>query len=148
MAGRFALDVSAWVKKAKGNGRLVVKKVVLDLGTSVVLKTPVGDPENWKHPAPAGYVGGRARGSWQYEKGAPAQQEPGTIDQSGQVAIARVAAGVQSGDAADQHFITSNVPYMRRLEYDAWSRQAPDGMVRLTVEEFRTHLGQAVRELP
>lgn len=148
MAGRFTLDLSRFVAKAKGNARLAIKKVVIDAGTSIVEKTPVGDPDTWARPAPAGYVGGRARGSWQYAKGAPAEGEPETIDESGAVAIGRVVAGVSTGDAADTHYITSNVPYMRPLEYEGHSKQAPDGMVRKTIEEFQESVDRAVRELP
>lgn len=148
MAGKFSLDLSKFVQKAKGNARAVVRKVVLDAGTSIVMKTPVGDPANWATPAPEGYVGGRARGSWQYAQGGPSTVEPGTVDKSGQVAIQRIAAGVSSGDAAEQHFITSTVPYIRRLEYEAWSKQAPEGMVRLTVEEYGRFVDNAVKELP
>jgi hypothetical protein len=148
MAGSFTLDLSRFVKKAGGNARLVVKKVVLDVGSSIVLKTPVGDPSTWKHPAPAGYVGGRARGSWQYQKGAPLEQETGTIDPSGSGSIGRIAAGVAEGDAATEHYITSTVPYMRRLEYEGWSKQAPDGMVRKTIGEFQHFVDNVARDLP
>lgn len=148
MAGRFSLDLSRWIGKAGRNGRTVVKKVVLDLGSSIVVKTPVGDPDTWAGPAPAGYVGGRARGSWQYQKGAPAEGEPGGVDPGGGSSISRIAAGVAIGDAATVHYITSNVPYMRELEYEGRSKQAPEGMVRLSVTEFQSHIDRACRELP
>lgn len=148
MAGKFTLDLSKFVNKAKGNARQVVRKVVLDVGSSIVLKTPVGDPDTWKMPAPAGYVGGRARGSWQYAQGAPLAEEPGGTDAGGGESIQRVAAGVDGGDPLTQHFITSNVPYMRRLEYEGWSGQAPDGMVRKTIEEYQQFVDNAVRSLP
>lgn len=147
MAGRFSLDLSRFVQHARGNARQVVKKVVLDLGASIVMKTPVGDPDTWQSPAPAGYVGGRARGSWQYQKGTPAEGEPGGVDPGGGSSIGRIAAGVATGDAADVHYITSNVPYMRELEYEGKSKQAPEGMVRVTVVEFQQHVDRAVRTL-
>ena len=151
MAGQFTLDLTRFARKvggAGGNARLVVKKVVLDVSSSIVLKTPVGDPSTWQHPAPPGYVGGRARGSWQYAQGAPLAVEPGGIDPSGQGPIGRVRAGVEVGDAATEHFVTSTVPYMRRLEYDGWSQQAPNGMVRMTIEEFQRFVNNATRNLP
>lgn len=150
MAGKFSLDLSRFVARARGNSRAVVRKVVLDLGTSIITRTPVGDPTEWAPgtPVPPGYVGGRARGSWQYAKGAPLSQEPGGVDASGGASISRVAGGVQQGDPLTTHYITSNVPYMRRLEYDGWSRQAPEGMVRKTIIEFQQHVDAAVRSLP
>lgn len=151
MHSGFSLDLTRFIQKVggqRGVARQVVKKVVLDVGASIVMKTPVGDPNNWQMPAPPGYVGGRARGSWQYAQGAPLEREPGGVDASGQRPINRVRAGVEGGDAATEHFITSNVPYMRRLEYDGWSHQAPQGMVRLTIEEYQRFVDNAVRSLP
>jgi hypothetical protein len=33
-------------------------------------------------------------------------------------------------------YLTNNVPYIQKLEYDAHSRQAPNGMVRISVALF------------
>lgn len=153
---QFTLDLRRFAQLAGGNARAVIKKVVIDLGTEIVIKTPVGDPNEWASPAPAGYVGGRARGSWQYAKGAPASGDVDTIDPtepqrgnpSANVSSRRVAVGALTGDPIDVHYITSNLPYMRRLEYEGWSRQAPDGMVRKSIAEFQAIVDQATRELP
>lgn len=149
--GKFSVDLQKFIERAGRNSRLVVKKVTLDLGTSITMKTPVGDPDTWAPgtPVPAGYVGGRARGSWQYAKDNPAPGDPETIDGSGALSIGRVASGVNTGDPlASVHYITSNVPYIRPLEYEGHSKQAPDGMVRKSVAEFQAHVERAVRELP
>jgi hypothetical protein len=142
----FALDLSRFVARAKGNAAAIVANVVLKVGEGIVMRTPVGDPTTWKHPerAPAGYVGGRARGSWQYGYNAPAAAEPGTIDSSGAVALGRITAGVSANQAPGVHYVTSSVPYMRPLEYEAHSKQAPEGMVRVTVAEFRTYVDRAL----
>jgi hypothetical protein len=159
-SGSFAVDLSRLVKKAQGNIRFVVKKIVIDAGESVIAKTPVGDPTTWKHPAPPGYVGGRARGSWQYGFNAPTTSDPGTVDGKGgkaeasesavhgQAAQVRVAVGAEANTAPGVHYITSTLPYMRRLEYEAWSQQAPAGMVRQTVLEFKQYVDQAVAAVP
>jgi hypothetical protein len=152
MARPFTLDLSKFVQRARGNVDAVIKKVVLDVGTAIIERTPVGDPDTWKAPAPAGYVGGRARGSWMYGNGTSPAADPGTIDgkppQMGQASFDRVVAGVAANEPASQHFITSTVPYMRRLEYDGWSPQAPAGMVRITVEEYQKFVDEACRGLP
>lgn len=146
--GSFSLDISAFVAKAKGNQRQVVQKVFLDVANAVVARTPVGDPDTWARPAPKGYVGGRARGSWQYGYNSPTESEPGTIDGSGGAATQRLEAGVRAHDALGVHYITSTVPYMRRLEYEAWSGQAPEGMVRVTIAEYQRYVDDAVKGLP
>lgn len=146
--GAFSLNISKFCQKAKANPRTVTRKVVLDVGTGVVNKTPVGDPSTWKNPAPAGYVGGRARGSWQYAQGGPVTVEPGTVDGSGQASLNRIRAGIAGGDPATTHYITSSVPYIRELEYEpTHSPQAPNGMVRVTIEEWRRYLEKAIKEL-
>ncbi len=146
----FTLDLSRMCAHANGNIGALCRKVVVDLGEGIVGDTPVGDPTTWKHPerAPAGYVGGRARGSWQYGYNAPNAADPGTIDASGQAANMRIAAGVAANQAPGVHYITSTVPYMRRLEYEAWSSQAPAGMVRKNIVDFQNHVAAAIAALP
>lgn len=138
-AKNFTVDITNWAAKAGGNIRAVVSKTVIDLGEEIVERTPVGDPDKWAHPerAPAGYVGGRARGSWQYGFNAPPSGDPGTIDSSGDLANARIRAGVAANQVPGVHYITSVLPYMRPLEYEAHSKQAPEGMVRKTIMEFQ-----------
>lgn len=145
MAGSFTLDISRFIARAGRNRDLVVRKIVLDVGTAIVMRTPVGDPDTWvSRSAPPGYVGGRARGSWQYGFSAPKAGE-GPIDGSGQGPINRIQAGVSANPAAGVHYLTSTVPYMRRLEYESWSRQAPEGMVRLTILEYQRFVDEAAR---
>lgn len=144
----FSTDISKFCRKTKKGPRFVVKKVLLDLGTSVTIKTPVGDPTTWANPAPAGYVGGRARGGWQFAESVPETKEPGGEDMTGAATIGRISAGVAAVDGAGNYYITNSVPYIRRLEYEGWSSQAPEGMVRVTVEEFRRFIAKAVQELP
>ena len=56
----FAEDIAKFAAKCNGNADLVVRKVVLDIGRSLVEKTPVGNPDLWQNPdnKPEGYVGG------------------------------------------------------------------------------------------
>ena len=42
-------------------------------------------------------------------------------------------------------WINNNLPYARRLEYGWSQRQAPLGMVRLTIMEAKSHLAQTMR---
>lgn len=141
---RFFVDLTAFVEKAKGNMDLVVRKVVLDLGTKVVERSPVGDPSKWASPAPKGYIGGRFRGNWQYGLNERPRGTFMTIDRSGKVSIGRMAAGLPKEAAGHVHFITNNLPYAMRLE-TGWSKQAPGGMVALAVREFQNVVSAAAR---
>lgn len=144
----FAADLSAFASKTKGNMDKVVRKVVLDVGTSVVMKSPVGDGDFWVHPPPPGYVGGRFRGNWQYAFGSIPKGEKDSIDPTGGVSINRVSSGLASiPSAVGIHYVANNLPYAKRLE-EGWShRQAPQGMVMLTVVEYQSYIKKAVSKL-
>ena len=62
--GSFALDVARFAAQVPEREKQVIDKVCIDLLTSIVLRTPVGNPSLWKNPPPKGYVGGRLRGNW------------------------------------------------------------------------------------
>lgn len=141
----FSLDITNWVKKAKGNADKVVKKVIIDLGTSVIMKNPVGDPDLWASPAPAGYVGGRSRANWQYGNGVMPSGTIDAEDQTGQKTIAALIGKVSLSDGASVHWIANSLPYIVRLE-NGWSKQAPAGMVGLTVTEFQQIVKRAANE--
>jgi hypothetical protein len=83
--------------------------------------TPVGNPSLWQRPAPKGYVGGYARQAWVAAlNGLPGPGAAGA-------APVEVALQVKIGTT----FTMANyAPYIRRLEFDSWSSQAPDGFVR------------------
>lgn len=53
--GTFAIDVAKWCEKAKENADTVLRGVVVELLTRVVLRTPVGNPDLWKANAGAVY---------------------------------------------------------------------------------------------
>ena len=144
----FAADLSAFAEKAKGNMDKVVRKVVLDVGTSVVEKSPVGDADFWQSKPPPGYAGGRFRGNWQYTFNAIPKGELDTIDPSGSISIGRISKGLGGqANVAGIHYVSNNLPYAQRLE-EGWSyRQAPQGMVMLTVVEFQSLFKKAAAKL-
>lgn len=142
----FTADISKWVAKAKGNADKVVRKVVIDMGSSIIMKTPVGDPDYWQSPPPKGYVGGRARANWQYGNGAMPGGAIDNVDPSGGATIGKIVAGVSTSPSASVHWIANSLPYINRLE-DGYSRQAPAGMLKLTVEEFKQTVERAARSV-
>lgn len=94
-----------------------------------------------------GYVGGRFRGNWQLSFGEPASQEIDRIDANGSATISAASAALATFTAGPSIYLVNNLPYAHRLEYEAWSSQAPAGMVRITVEEFNqvvTEVAQAL----
>jgi len=142
----FALDISKFAKKAGDNADQVVRKVVIELGTSIIMRTPVGDASYWKSKPPAGYVGGHSRANWSHSVGALDTKEIEGVDPSGNATINNLSTSVpiQAGDKV--HYIQNSLPYIQPLE-DGWSRQAPNGMVGLAVIEFQSFINKAVGEL-
>jgi len=52
----FALDLSKAIEKAKEQQELISKRLMIDLFTSVILKSPVGNKETWKANSSAMYM--------------------------------------------------------------------------------------------
>ncbi len=141
----FVADISRFVKKANGNVDQVVRGIVIELGTRIIKRNPVGDAKYWKtaYP-PKGYVGGRSRANWQYGFNHRPQGVLQVEDKSGAATIASLVTGVMGSQAAGVHWIANNVDYIKPLE-EGWSRQAPAGMVHVTVLEFDAVVRKAVR---
>ena len=144
----FALDIQKFAKKCVTRSDLVVRKVVLDIGRSLVEKTPVGNPDLWQNPdnKPEGYVGGHARANWSHSIGALVNQEFKEIDATGGASIDRIISSVPIKAAGKVHYIQNSLPYMQALE-DGHSTQAPAGMVAITQTEFQDYIQKALGEL-
>lgn len=173
----FAVDLRRLTNEVKTNLDQVVRKVVLDIGTKLVERSPVGDRELWainqqilnnsanrtksgilkagarRQLQPKGYVGGRFRANWQYGFGTPANgvlHKPSPPKQNypgPQQIIDILRTSVYGSQVAGLHYISNNLPYARRLE-DGWSKQsAPSAMVGLTVLEFNSFVDAAVVSL-
>lgn len=145
----FSLELSKFLELVEGNSHTAVRKIVLEVGKSVVEKTPVGDPSLWKSAPPPGYVGGRARASWSHAEGHMPTEKFDAIDPSDadtNVSTKRIEASIPDTAAGKIHFIGNNLPYIERLE-KGWSTQAPNGMVELTAAEFQTFVDDVVKEL-
>ena len=108
------------------------RKVGLELFKRVIYKTPVDK--------------GPARGSWQVTIGAPAAGTVEFSDKNGSATMSRATAAAAGFKAGDTIYLTSNLPYIRKLE-EGSSQQAPAGMVALTVQEFAAVVNQISVEM-
>lgn len=142
----FGNELKAFAKKTGGKLEDVAREVVINVGRSVVEKSPVGDAAYWKNPPPPGYVGGRFRANWQHGFGSPASGALDAIDPSGGVSIAHIQSGVGSNPAAGVHFISNNLPYAQEIENGHSKRQAPRGVVGLTAIEFKDIVNISVQK--
>lgn len=108
------------------------RKVALELFKRVIYKTPVDT--------------GRARSNWQVTIGTTASGTVEIDDKSGAATMGKAVADSRGFKAGDTIYLTNNLPYIRRLE-EGWSRQAPAGMVALTVQEFAAVVNQISVEM-
>lgn len=148
----FAVDLKTLTEKAKGNAHAVTRKVVLEIGGALVIRSPVGDAKYWKSPPPPGYVGGRFRANWQYGEGSINSTTTTAIDRNeyatneGAADASGLSAkvGVEAGGKI--HYLTNSLPYGPALE-NGHSRQAPFGMAGVTALEFNLFVNRAVSQL-
>lgn len=147
-----AIDNALLRKQAKNitkNGRLR-KGLKKTAGVQITFVTKKGKRVQFmqrNNVAPKGYTGGRFRGNWQVSFNTPVAGETGRIDKSGSDTLSRggaVLAGFNASTTTAIYF-TNNVPYAVRLEF-GWSKQAPQGMVRITAREFQKLFNEALRE--
>lgn len=128
----FALDLSKFAKNANADMKLVVKKIAFESFKRIILRTPVDT--------------GRARANWGVAIGKPRTgMFVESSDKSGGGTINAAMSGVEQFVAAGADgsiFLTNNVPYIGPLEYGS-SKQAPQGMVRVTVEEMTGFLSKS-----
>lgn len=138
MAG-FGAQLAKFAKQAGKKADLVVTKVCLDAGTGVIMITPADQ--------------GVLKGNWQATIGQPASGVLDIEDKQGAMTIQKVVgpAKLASGQL---FYLTNNLPYALVAEYGMWpqgdgegkvtadgySKQAPAGMVRVTMAEIQRSL--------
>lgn len=142
----FALDLAKFAEKAKERADEAVGAVVVGIAAELDRRSPVGDATYWKNPPPKGYVGGHFRANWQLSIGSMPNGEVPGVDPTGAATQARIMAAVPDEASGLVYYIANNVPYAQRIEYDSWSRQAPEGLVGLTVLMFQEIVERAVAE--
>lgn len=130
--GSFELDISRFVEKANGNIDLVLRKISLDIFRRVIMKSPVDT--------------GRFKGNWQVAIGTMPAGVLEIDDKSGTATIAKVTAVTLGLEAGQVIYLVNNLIYARPLEY-GHSKQAPGGMVRITVQEFQGVANRAAGEV-
>lgn len=140
----FAIDLNNWVVKAKGNVDKAVRRVLIGVSTNIIMRNPVGDANYWKSAPPKGYVGGRSRANWQYGNNVIPGGIIESMDSSGSTTINKLTAQIGSAPTAAIHWFANNLDYIQRLE-DGYSRQAPNGMVKITAMEFQRFAAESVR---
>lgn len=128
----FSLNVTQWTEKAGEDMAALHKAIILELFTSVILDTPV--------------LEGRLRGNWIISADNPANGTFDVIDPDGSKTTRKVEDFVSRLENLENFniFLTNNLPYAYRIEYDGWSHtKAPEGMVRKNLIRVSNNLHAA-----
>lgn len=160
----FAQNIKAWAAKVKTGEDKVIRASLLNVSSRIIKRTAVGNPELWIYNRgtkevpdyvdyiayqgrPEGYVGGQARGNWVATINSIDETwDKGLIDKNGGATIKKLSGAIAQA-TGNVYYLTNSVPYIMPLEYQGHSTQSPDGMVRVSVLEFKVALRKAINEL-
>jgi hypothetical protein len=86
---------------------------------------------------------GRFKNNWQYGEGAINTDTSREPDPNAGAAMAEITQSVLSWKMGETAYITNSLPYAYRLE-TGWSKQAPAGMVAVTLANFQASFARAL----
>ena len=102
-------------------------------------RTPFGRPELWKGIAPVGYKPGDLRKAWEIDWGTGFIHA--TASFTGKL---NSVTGAQNYRLGNDIYIRNQAPYAEKIEY-GYSRQAPSGMMRVSVRQYQSFLNKATK---
>lgn len=129
----FADDIAKFAAKANANMETIMKRVAFELFRNIVNRTPVDT--------------GRARANWQLgiDKMPTSVVDGNYDDMAGMYqSFVRAKSAIFQVNGVKSIFIINNLEYIIPLEYGT-SKQAPQGMVRITVAEYMDYIQEAVQ---
>lgn len=156
--GDFSNQIKEWIKKAKGNTEKVVQYTCSEISDRIIMRTPVDT--------------GRLRGNWQATINNPANASLIKTDKTGGRTRAKIKSTIKKIKIGETYYFINNLVYAQVVEYglypklvkykthqrnlkdpkygrmrswSGFSTLAPDGMVRITLNEFRQIVKQAVK---
>lgn len=119
----FAAQLGSFGKNALQETERVRRAVSIRLFSAVILDTPVDK--------------GRLRANWQCSLKNPDATTTDSVDPSGSQVLSEMTRTINSAGQGDTFWLTNNLPYAARIEYDGWSHtKAPKGMVRINTARF------------
>lgn len=131
MASDFSDTVRQWAKKAGLATETAMQAAFIEVSQGTVQDTPVLD----------GYL----RANWRCSANDPATGSVSTPDPSGSETLAAIQQFAPS-IGGNIVFFTNNSPYARRIEYEGWSKKAPQGMLNRNVNNFIEAAERAIKK--
>lgn len=125
---KFKIDVRKIQNDVEEKVLLVQKKIAFQLLEGIVDMTPVDT--------------GRARANWQVTIGAPSSAvNPEKFDKAGNPTVEAGRDVINSITTLGAIYLTNNLPYILALEKGHSKKQAPQGMVQVTIDRLSLQLG-------
>jgi hypothetical protein len=128
----FGEQLYQFARKTNLRAETVFRKCGLSIAASLIQKSPVDT--------------GRFRANWMLGIGSENTAVMEITDPDGNQTLQTITAQINEVKIGNVIYITNSLPYAIPLEF-GWSKQAPNGMVRLTVAEWQSHVGKAVQGL-
>lgn len=128
----FEQDIAKFRQKTTYRGGQAVRKVALELHKRVVEKTP--------------HDTGRAKANNQLALNLKPTDIIEETDKTGRLTMAKAQAEVAKYIPGDTIWIANNVEYIIPLEFEGHSKQAPNGMFRVSIEDILNAWPRIVRE--
>ena len=119
----FSKQIAAFNEKAKSRATKVTRGIALDLFSRIILRTPVDT--------------GRLRGNWFVSIEEPIKNTTEGFDKSGASALTSALSTVNKMKLGQKIYLTNNLPYASAIENGHSQGQAPQGMVKVTINEFK-----------
>ena len=124
-ANDYRIVIPRVMAKIKHGTERSLRRAARDLCVDLVSRNPVDD--------------GTSRGNWYAGEFAfSVEADWDNNDPSGRSSLVRMAEAINSWDARTHFNIANPLPYVARLEFDSWSKQAPNGWIRLSLAEVPT----------
>ena len=125
---------------------MIMRLAALNLFRQVILKTPVRE--------------GRARSNWVATVGDISREVTDNIKSEAQT-VNDMIEKITGGQLKKGFFLTNNLPYIQKLEYggypnpaktgtktvNGYSKQAPAGMVRISLEQIKNELSEIIEDV-
>ena len=130
MSDTFAADLRKFAERTNKSLDDICRGVAIKWFSSTVMSTPVDT--------------GRLRGNWMITQEHPGYSTIDRFDKSGNAVTAEITQTV--GGVGAVNYLTNNLPYAERIEYDCWSNQAPSGMVRVNFARIKAIISEVAAE--
>ena len=123
----FESDMKKWIEKTKMKADVAVRSATISISEEIIDRTPVDT--------------GRLKGNWIPSTDAPNIKQ--TENKTPLISDVKYTASKSYGKV---YYLVNSLPYARRIEYEGWSAvKAPQGMVRISVQNFREALKKAIK---